>query len=536
MESGILGGSLGRLPPSAGDDCETQHFRAGPRPAKLTCQLQSGSCVDTDVIELTASNPAWRRGTKRGIGLLLASAIALLIVPASSRASLQLGLQDVGFENPAGQPYAQIAQNAMRIIHGNVVRIEVAWSSVAPATPAPGFNPANPADPNYSWGGIDEQVFSAVQHHERVLLYTLQAPTWAEGPNPPSNDPHLGPGAWDPSPAQFAAFMHAAAVRYGGSFPNPNGGTLPRVSYWELWDEPNLPDYLAAPNVVDEYRALLNAGYGAVKGVHSDNVVVTGGLAPISSEPPFSTRPLTFAASLLCLRATGHGYARAASCPTRAHFDALAYHPYTVGATPTEPGFFHGDILVANAPQVAQLLSASDRLHTSLGGPHGIWVTEWTWLTDPPTSAGDRPSTAARYVAYSLYEFAHSDVSLVIWFTVTDNQFGAPGAGLYSSSGAPKLTLRAFAFPFVAVHSGGRILAWGRAPVGGGATVLVQRLLGSHWVRVARVHTAGDGEFSASLRSSGNSTYRATVVGGPQSLPYNSAPIPARRTHNFTFG
>ena len=65
----------------------------------------------------------------------------------------------------------------------------------------------------------------------------------------------------------------------------------------------------------------------------------------------------------------------------------------------------------------------------------------------------------------------------------------------------------------------------------GGRAVVIQRWTSRRWVQVARARTAGDGEFSAHFGATGNALYRARVINGPQSLNYNSAPIPPVRTH-----
>jgi hypothetical protein len=87
-----------------------------------------------------------------------------------------------------------------------------------------------------------------------------------------------------------------AAVRYDGRFPDPlkPGAFLPRVRYWQPWNEPNLSYYLSpqwtrtggrwAPASAGIYRGLLNAFYAAVKRVSSSNFVVTAGTALRAAE------------------------------------------------------------------------------------------------------------------------------------------------------------------------------------------------------------------------------------------------------------
>jgi hypothetical protein len=418
----------------------------------------------------------------------------------------------------------------------------VDWSSVAPDTPTvpAGFDPSNPADTHYSWASIDAAVRSAAQLHARVILNLFHAPQWAEGPNrPPYTNPlTIYPGAWDPSPEAFAQFAHAAAIRYSGRYPDPlhPGADLPRVRNWEIWNEENLPLYLAAPNLVDEYRALLDAGYGAIKAVNANNLIVLGGFAPVSFLPPLSISPLQFAAELLCLQRVGTRFLPTPSCPQQAKFDVFAIHPYSLAATPTKHAYAYDDVLVGDMGKVHALVSAADRFHTATIAQ--IWVSEWAWFTNPPnTIVGDSATTAARYVAYSLYEMWRSGVDLVVWQYAKDTPNANPtGGGLYTQSGKPKPMLTAYAFPFVASVTGRSGLAWGRAPISGRRSVRVQRLSGHRWRTVATVLSGPAGVFEARFRTRGNALFRATVVDGPTSLTYNSRPILPRRTHLFNSG
>lgn len=484
----------------------------------------------------------------RWIAGLIAGLAALALLPGQARAasSFQLGFQDEFVGAPAGSPSIQTTDAAMGVVHGSVMRVPVYWTNVAPEGPTTpsGFDPSNPADPHYNWTAVDGAVRWAQQLHARVILDFVQAPLWAEGPNRPASTkaPASFPFTWDPNPADFAQFVKAAAIRYGGSFPDPlySGKTLPRVSYWEMWNEENLPVYLEGSDLVDEYRALLDAGYSAVKAVHPDNVVVLGGLAPVSYIPPISMTPLQFAAQLMCLHRVRTSYRANASCPQRAEFDVFAIHPYSPADSPTKHAYVYDNVLVGDMGKVATLVKAADRLHTvSPSIHHQLWVTEFAWYTNPPDAQfGDPPAAAARYVAYSMYEIWHSGVDLVIWDTVRDfaGEAGV-GDGLYDISGAPKTDLWAYAFPFIASvhHRSGFV--WGRVPVSKRIKVRVERRYGRRWRVVATARTARDGIFVAHFRARGNGLYRAVPASHLQpSLTYNSRPIPPARLHDVYSG
>jgi hypothetical protein len=266
----------------------------------------------------------------------------------------------------------------------------------------------------------------------------------------------------------------------------------------------------------------------------------------VSFIPGLSISPLTFAAQLFCVHRVRTSFVRNPSCPTPARLDVLAIHPYTLAATPTKHAYHYDDVLIADVGKLSTLVRTADRLRT-VGGArhHRLWVTEWSWFTYPPnTCVGDRWQTAARYVSWGMYEMWRAGVQLVSWLGVRDPQLSqncsqpifTPGGALYAADGRAKPSLRAFSFPFIASVHAGRGFAWGRVPLSKRVRVVVQRRAGRRWIVVARVRTASDGTFSARFPASGKGVFRAVVARGPVSLPYNSTPIPPRRTHAFSSG
>ena len=478
----------------------------------------------------------------RLVALFATSLVALAAEPGAAGA-FQLGLEDPSFTAAATQPAGYRALNA---IDGNWVRAELSWIGAAPggSTMPSGFDPSDPADPQYNWQAFDAVVRGAAGHGANLIALVDGVPPWAEGPNLPSN-PLIAPFDWDPNVADFGQFMHAAAVRYSGHYPDPlhAGAFLPAVKYWEIWNEVNLGLFFDAPDLVNEYRSLLNAAYDSIKAVDPTAVVSIGGLAPVSYLGALSMSPLTFAAQLMCLDRVGTQFVRARSCPEQARFDVFSIHPYSLAATPTKHAYHYDDVLVGDLGKVDALLKAADTLHTVYPSEHhGLWVTEWSWFTNPPnTQVGDSPATAARYTAYSMYEMWKAAVSVVIWFQIQDAPYVVPtgvtpGGGLYDSTGHAKPMMSAFAFPFVAGDTGRTGFGWGRAPVPAGHVVDVEREAGHHWLRVASAMTRTDGTFYVTFTASGNANYRAHVEQGPTSQTYNSTPIPPKRTHLFNSG
>jgi hypothetical protein len=217
----------------------------------------------------------------------------------------------------------------------------------------------------------------------------------------------------------------------------------------------------------------------------------------------------------------------------------LGFHPYTLGATPTAHAANPNDLLIADTGRLVGLVRTADRLHTILPStPHQLWATEWSWFTNPPQATFGVPDrVAARYVDYSMWLLWHNDIPLVIWFQIEDppnqsavNEQFIPGGGLYTSSGRPKLMMRAFSFPMIASVSHGRVYVWGRVPISRRVRVYVQRAVHGGWRTIASARTQSDGVFVVRARAQGNALYRAYVKGGPVSLGYNTRPIPAQST------
>ena len=492
----------------------------------------------------TSVRTRWIRRRLAAVTLVIALA-AIALAPAGALAQFQLGLED-GFLSQ--MPATAQTKTAFGVLHqaaASTIRIPVAWSGVAPVTLPANFDPANPGDRHYHWGAVDAAVQNAVANGARPLLVIYTAPTWAQPANKPAYDTSPLQVAYEPNAQEYGRFAHAVAARYSGKFADPQSPTtiLPRVKLFEIWNEENLKGSLDSPDLVTEYRSLLNASYARIKSVHPDNVVSVGGLAPVFVAHQVMS-PLKFAARLMCLTRVRTHYVRAA-CPVQAHFDAFSIHPYSLASTPTLHAFLYDDTLVADMGKVRALLRAAEKLHTTQPHiPYALWVSEWSWFSNPPDELiGDPDRTAARYTAYGLYEMWKAGTNLVIWLkvlyppgTVASATTLVYGGALYGINGLPTLKLRAFEFPVVASVNGSHGFVWGRAPVTRRTKVFVQHLVGRRWQTIASVRTGRDGIFEMHFKARHNGFYRARVRHGRVSLAYNSRSIPPKRIHACASG
>lgn len=375
------------------------------------------------------------------------------------------------------------------------VRIPVNWAAIAPRGRPAGFNPSDPADPHYDWYSLDVAVRNAAAAGEQAVLMVVLPPAWALGGRAPAS---AVPGTWRPSPTDYGAFARAVAARYSGSY-----SSLPRVSYFQAWNEPNLPYYLApqwarngngpwTPVSPGIYRGLLNAFYAGAKSAQPDSAVLAAGTAPYGDPPATGIGrmyPVTFLEGLFCLTPR----LGPAACPDPPHLDILDHHPYA--AWPTVHARQAGDISVPDLDKIWRVVHAAQRLHRVVpDGPKSLWITEIDWESSPP------PSTLAsqtQALALSFYELWQQDVSRVFWFEVIDPPLRPDtfaGAGLYNADGSAKPATAAYRFPFVAVSATHhRYVLWGRAPRPG--AVAVEKLTRTGWRRVVSLPTTRGGIF-----------------------------------------
>jgi hypothetical protein len=413
-------------------------------------------------------------------------------------------------------------------------RLLLNWSSVAPArtalTKPPDFTAADPSDPLYNWTRFDEQLRNASAAGIEPIVYIYGAPAWAENNGQPSAPrPTSGTGNWKPSPTEFRAFAQAAAQRYSGTF-GCEETCLPRVRYWQAWNEPNRVYFLYPQKTAPRwYRAMVNQ---FAAGVHSvpGNVVVAGGLSPYGKRTGLA--PMRFMRSMLCMSTKPYH----AVCSRKSTFDTWTHHPYTCGG-PNREAFSSQDIGVADLPEMRALLKAairSNRVRHSR--PVGFWATELGWISKPPRGDGVPLRLHARWVAEALYRSWRAHVSLVTWFPLVDvpRSIGPYQSGLYFANGVDAKTrsVLAFRFPFVAYVRSAQVYVWGRIPPNSAGqyvaqTVAIQRRTSSGWRTVGRVRSSSTGLFAKTLRIRTRGTLRA--VGTVDGTRVGSNPFGLKR-------
>jgi hypothetical protein len=400
------------------------------------------------------------------------------------------------------------ALDQLRRLGVQYVRVLVRWNSIAPSPSsavAPAhFNASSPASyPAAGWAPYDAIVRDAAARHMGVLFdITGGAPQWATGPGFQSGG---AAGVWKPSASLFEPFVAAVGRRYSGSYTPPGAGSpLPRVSFWSIWNEPNLGEADLAPQSTDNstvevsplmYRQLLDAGWSALhRSGHGHDTILIVELAPYGqSSGPFPgifgyMVPLRFVRALYCVDKSLHplrGTAAAVrGCPTTASgshafarqhpalFQAsgFAVHPYPSGGIapnvvlPFEPDF----VYLATLSRLTSLLHTVTREYGSSRLSFPLYSTEYGYRTIPPQAGVLPVAQAPAYENWAEY-LAWRNPQLRSWdhYLMLDPPAGSPSkfvTGLKFANGASKPTYAAYRLPIylpaTSQHRGG-LAVWG---------------------------------------------------------------------------
>jgi hypothetical protein len=341
------------------------------------------------------------------------------------------------FTNPAG------TLDLMRRLGVDRVKVFVAWNSLAPNASSrvrPRFDATSPAGYPASGWAIYDTIDRDAAARGIPLYFAVGglAPLWATAPNPAPGGPYEG-AQWKPSPAQFGPFVRAVATRYSGHYTPPGASSpLPRVSFWSIWNEPNLGSADLAPQAIDHstvetspamYRGLVDAAWSALQATgHGGDTILIGELAPYGQNGGNypgnygEMVPLRFVRALYCVGSTDQplqGAAAAARrCPTTAAgskrfaadhpglFQATGYaiHPYPSLAIapnvvlPNGPDFVN----LASLPRLQTLLDKVTRLYGS-NKRFPFYITEYGYFTNPPLPVGAPLATAAADINQAEY-------------------------------------------------------------------------------------------------------------------------------------
>jgi len=499
-------------------------------------------------------------------------------IPALPRAArgLETIVQDDGLMlyRPAAEVESAVAR--MKALGIDRVRITASWSSLtrgADLEQKPDFDARDPAAYEQSrWTALDNAIRAISSGGLKALIdIGFWAPPWATSDPGPRARANIDPQAY----ADFAA---AVALRYSGAFaptPDPAGEAvpatpdqdllqsllppprpapgaraaqvpapsepLPRVDDFILWNEPNhqgliLPQWEsdgttpASPRV---YRAMVRAGYSAVKGVrHSAKILIGNTSSTGGGRGSGPVPPLEFLRNLACVdrklrpRTGGdcEGY-------TTLPGDGWSHHPYAQNERPSRvsrPKQEPDDLRLGDTPLLARTLNTLVRMGRLATANRNIYFTEFgyetkgipgrprvdelqqaRWLTWAEYLA-DRVPTVRSFAQFLLRDQPPAPTRVS---QSAGRPFGEYSTGLLNVDGSDKLAARTFlAGLFAQQQPKRRVLLYGRLRLGPGTktVVLQRRRARGRWQRVLTLRIDGRAAFSRTIRHAAGSTYRLT--------------------------
>lgn len=446
------------------------------------------------------------------------------------------------FQNGDGVAFSRAKAAGVRYVKNNLYwpfTLAQPEAPKRPGTDTEPFEPRNPASPYYNWGTYDTFVRQTAAQGLQPVLTVVNSPRWARAACKDSS-------ICSPTPRDYADFATAAAKRYSGKFdPGDGEGTLPRVKYWQAWVEPNLyhfysPIFGRGGNAIapKHYKPILNAFYDAVHEVNDSNVVLAAGLAPNGVKKK-AIAPMTFTRQILCMTKSLKNPRPKGGCSTPTKADVWAVHPYTTGA-PTHFPAVSDNMSVAALPRMVRLINAARRaghlVSSSRRTP--LWVTEFSWDSNPPDPGGLSWNLESRWVAQAMEMMYRANVRTMFWFGLHDEDRGDGSrpwwetfeSGLYLrgktiAQDRPKKVLKVFRYPFSATMTRNGFRYWGRTPDSQPTTVaiLARKTGGGRFVRVGTARANANGIFSGSIRGRGytvRGAVRAKLRNGPTSVAF----------------
>jgi len=343
---------------------------------------------------------------------VLATACSLAALDAAPARATEVGLQVHLLW--AGVSDAEVRARLDRAAEAgaSLVRVDVGWASLERA--GKGRWDA------YELRRLDSVVREARGRGLRLILTLADSPCWASSA-PPAVRRRCSGRWWERGVHRYPP---ARPADYGDALAFLARRYRTRIAAWEMWNEPNHPEYLRGPNAARRYAALVRAGYRKAKPAAPEAALVAGALS--EADTRFTRR--LYAAGI------------------RGFFDAFSIHPYSSDASPLDP----------RGPGAARVsfirgVPAIRRLMLRKGDDKPVWLTEFGWSTNRGGRRGDGvlESAQAAYVGQALAAVrSWPYVPVAVYYGLddqsSDRRDREGNYGLLRHDGSPKAAFGAF--------------------------------------------------------------------------------------------
>lgn len=339
----------------------------------------------------------------------------------------------------------------------------------------------------YALSRLDYIVDGARARGIEPQIVVIETPSWANG----------GAGMFAPPTymSHYAAFVRDMVARYRG-----------RVTYWEIWNEPDLSQFWQPAKDPAGFAAMLRAAYTAAKQANPSAQIISGGLCGNNTK---------FLQDVYAAGAQGY-------------FDLLGVHPYSGERGP------YGDYWPGSFEEVRWNFGGLAEMKKIMeangdGGKH-MWISELGWSTGTfyqgVTEAKQAEYTRQAYERL-INEFPYVDALMVYNARNkgTDPTSKEDNFGLMRSDYSPKPSYSAFKnaaetlVTGISLTASANTISYGRSttlsakvsPVGETPVVFQRQAAADTWEDVATTTASSTGIAQVTVKPAASSIYRAVA-------------------------
>lgn len=246
-----------------------------------------------------------------------------------------------GFSEPRLPGLSNVEQQTwladMKSMGMKWIRFDLEWARIQPSNSS-----------SFTWTYYDTAVANCKAAGFKVLGMMAYTPSWAR----PSGCTELRCGPADLN--TYANFAKNCVQHFGAN-----------IDAYEIWNEPNIDFWLPAPDPV-RYVQMLKLSADAMRIINPNVVILPGGTSPAATSPGGDYSPIDWITSLYA-----HG--------AKDYFTAIAHHPYSYPATPSEVQPWSGwSQMSQTSPSIRSVMIANGDANKK------IWMTEVGAATNGP--------------------------------------------------------------------------------------------------------------------------------------------------------
>jgi hypothetical protein len=268
--------------------------------------------------------------------ILTITALSVLAIPATASAALKMGLEDESVF-VSGNPIVSSTQGYQMLNDLNIKTMRVLITQASVATGS-----------GFDFTAYQQAIALAAANGVSVQVVLV-------GKYP------------RPNVSSYAKFAKAAAQALGS-----------QVTFYSIWNEPNLNAWIKGSNKGAIYRKIYTAGYKAIRQGDRSARILMGETAPFISRSP-GIPPLRFLRQLACVD-NNYRLLRGKRCPAL-RSNGYAHHPYDLDRAPRRSNRGADSATIGT---LSNLTRALRKLRGRLRGTSAVYLTEFGYASQGP--------------------------------------------------------------------------------------------------------------------------------------------------------